>query len=543
MRHFAHITISLDRSPRAVTLIALLLLLLVAAQGSFNVHAAQADYTITLCHNGSGGPPFINKGDHEYSAIDYSCTDNSSAAYFDGITHEVTTGEYNGMLLVGTYRATLEAPAGITIDSVTTTLVSEVQKSGSSVYVEAGDDDGSFYSQEISRASATTSNISRTLPAGDKTLWLGEFCTPNQNVNCFFASTSGILTATDLSLTVHDNELPSLSLTGGRLLLPGSQTGTEDVTFSATAQESGIAEVNAYLGSKLVGSNDYRSTQCSYTTFDPCPKTITDDIAIDTTKVPDGTYPLVLEASDASGNTVSVGSSNEITVANDADPAGASKGTGPGAPNGHDATTKAEIAYLSGKHGKLIVQDGQAANVSGRLTNQTGTPIPSAAVDVLYQTAGSNEPFEVGGHATTNANGVYTFSVPAGPSRVIRSAYRAFANDSGYDATADLTESVTATTSLKVTPSRLRGRTFTFYGQVHAGNFPAGQQVEIKALVGSTWTHVTFAPVASNGQFKVRYRLKHRYNHVTFIFRAMPVASPIWPYEPKESNHAYLHLL
>jgi hypothetical protein len=189
------------------------------------------------------------------------------------------------------------------------------------------------------------------------------------------------------------------------------------------------------------------------------------------------------------------------------------------------------------------VADGQATTVSGRLTDQTGTPIPGATLDLLSQTVGSSAAFAVLGHASTDANGVYTFRVPPGPSRVIRTGYRAFANDTGYDATADLTESVTATTSLSVTPQRLRGRTFTFLGQIHAGNFPPGQQVDIKALIGRFWSHVTFARVASNGRFKTRYRLKHHYHHVTFVFRATPVASPVWPYEAQPSKSAFLHLL
>jgi hypothetical protein len=538
---------SLDRRPRGVTLIVLLTLLIVGAQDISNAGVARADYTITWCENGGSEPPVVNS---DYSAIEYSCTTNPSAVFLDGVSREVSPSEYNGMLAVGRHKVILDAPSGITISSLTATLVSEIQKSGSSTYVEVGDDDGSLYSQEISRQGATISHVSQTLPGGDASVWLGDFCTPNQNVACYFASPYEILTIKGLGLTLHDNELPSLSLTGGRLLLPGSQSGTADVTFSASAHQSGIAEVDAYLGSTLVGRNAYQSTQCSYTQFDPCPREVSDDLKVDTRWVADGTYPLILEASDASGNTVSVESGDEVTVANDASPAGASQGAGsqasssaPGAANGRGATTKAEIAYPSGLHGKITVPDGQSTSVSGRLTNQTGTPIPDATLDVLYQTAGSSEPFVLGGHATTNPNGVYTFQVAPGPSRVIRTGYRAFANDSGYDATADLTENVTAATRLKVTPSRLRGRTFMFYGQVHGGNFPPGQQVEIKVLVGNTWTHVTFAPVAANGEFKVRYRLKHRYNHVTFIFRAKPVASPIWPYEPKESNQAYLHLL
>jgi hypothetical protein len=509
---------------------------------------ARADYTVTWCHGGSHAPPFVNGGS-KYYEIEDRCENNPPVVNLDGYPYEGLSG-YEGMLRVGWYKVTVTAPAGVTISSIHATLVSEALQSGSPVYVEVGDDGGSIYSQDISRAGPTTSKIDQTLPGGNKTVWFGEFCSPYQNVNCFFASPWGLLAVEGFSLTLHDDERPSLSFTGGRLLLPGAQAGTEDVTFSASAQESGIAEVDAYLGSTLVGSDAYQSTQCSYTQFYPCPKSVGDDLKIDTAKVPDGTYPLILEASDASGNTVSVASSVPITVANHASPAGGPQGasaqassTGPGAPNGHSATTKAQISYLSGQQGKIRAREGQSVTVGGRLTNQTGTPIPAATLEVLSQTVGSNASFAVIGHASTDASGVFTFRVPAGPSRVIRTGYRAFTNDSGYDATADLAENVTATTSLGVTPKRLRGRTFTFYGQVHAGSFPPRQQVDIKALIGSSWTHVTFAAVASNGRFKVRYRLKHYYSHVTFIFRATPVASPIWPYEPQQSNPAQLYLL
>jgi hypothetical protein len=456
-----------------------------------------------------------------------------------------TTAGYLGELTGNhSYAVSVSTPGHITISGVNVVLTSEAPRSGGSVpELLVGDTSGVFFSHMISPGEGLSYAINQALPAGETSIMIGERCHLVVNASCYFQSQYGVLTIQDLTLALHDDETPSLTLTGGTLLEPGTQTGTENVSFSAVAKESGIAEVDAYLGSTLVGSDAYRATQCSYTQFDPCPKTVSDTVSIDTAKVPDGSYLLVLKAYDASGNVVGVPWSVPITVANDAAPASASKSTGPGAPNGHDATTKADIAYLSGLHGKITVREGQAANVSGRLTNQTGTPIPDATVEVLYQTIGSSEPFVVGGHATTNANGVYTFSAPAGPSRVIRTGYRAFANESGYDATADLTESVTATTSLKLTPSRLRGRTFTFSGQVHASNFPPGQEVEIQALVGSTWTHVTFAPVASNGRFKVRYRLKRHYHHVTFVFRAIPVASPVWPFEPQRSNLARLRLL
>jgi hypothetical protein len=509
---------------------------------------AKADYAITLC----GSPPLTNgaSGHEAYSEVGYRCTSSPPAITLAGNYVSTTEGLLGTLTFGRTYAVGVSVPGRLTISSVNVVLTSEARRSGSAVELLAEDPDGVFFGHMIGPQEGLSYTVNQVLPAGDKSVSLGERCVPVVNASCYFQSQHGILTIEGLQLVLHDDESPSLSLTGGRLLLPGAQAGTEDVTFSASAQESGIAEVDAYLGSTLVGSDAYQSTQCSYTQFDPCPKNVSDDLTIDTTKVPDGTYPLVLEASDASGNTVSVASSDPITVANHASPAGGPQGNsaqassaGPGAPNGHSATTKAQITYLGSQQGKLEVWLGQSASVSGRLTNQTGVLIPGAKLDILSQTVGSNLPFAVIGHASTDADGMFTFRVPAGPSRVIRTGYRAFANDSGYDATADLTENVTATTTLSVTPKHLRGRTFTFRGQVHAGDFPPGQQVDIKVLIGNSWSHVTFAPVAADGRFKIRYRLKHYYSNVTFTFRATPIANPIWPYQPQQSNPASLHLL
>jgi hypothetical protein len=519
---------------------------------------ARADYTISWCQNGVD-PPLIASisGGQPFNQIVDECGNDLPEVALDGEAMNNGIGGPGGVLPANTlHEAGLSTPegTGITISQAAMTLVSQPYGRGPQAIIQVSDDDGAFFSHQLSAQDANwTYNINQAMRTNDRSVTIGEQCPADpagETDGCEFHTPKRILAITAISLTLHDDEQPTAFLTGGDLLLAGTHTGTETVTFSASASDSGIAEVDAYLGSTLVGSDAYQSTQCSYTLYDPCPPSVNDSIAVDTTKVPDGTYPLVLEAYDASGNVVGVPWNVPIMVANNASPASASTGTGapngpggPGAPNGHGATAKAQITYQIGQRGQITVGDGQNASVSGRLTNQTGAPIPGATLDVLDQTRGSSASFAILGHASTDANGVYTFTVPAGPSRVIRTGYRAFADDSGYDVTADLTENVTATTSLSVTPTRLRGRTVTFVGQIHAGNFPPGQQVEIKALVGSTWTHVTFAPVASNGQFKARYRLKHHYHHVTFVFRAMPVASPIWPYQPKESNPVRLRLL
>jgi hypothetical protein len=546
------------RSSQSLLMLALICFLVIGATAVVVPSRARADYTISWCQNGVD-PPLIASvdGAQPFNQIVDECDGAPPQVALEGFAMNNGIGEPGGDLYENTlYEAGLSTPegTGITISQAAMTLVSQPYGRGPQAIIQASDDQGLFFSHQLSAQDTNwTYNIDQAMPANDRAIAIGEECPADpegQTEGCEFHTPKHILAISKISLTLHDDEQPTAFLTGGNLLLAGTHAGTEDVTFSASAPDSGIAEVDAYLGSTIVGSDAYQSTQCSYTRFDPCPQSVNDSIAVDTTKVPDGSYPLVLEAYDASGNVVGVPWSVPITLANDAPPASASTGagspgisSGPGAPNGHDATTRAEIAYLSGQHGKIAVRDGRATSLTGRLTNQTGTPIPDATVEMLYQTVGSIEPFVVGGHATSNSNGVYTFDVPPGPSRVIRTGYRAFANESGYDATADLTEIVTAATSLGVTPNHLRGRTFMFSGQVHASNFPPGQQVEIQALVGSAWTHVTYAQVTPSGHFKVRYRLKHHYNHVTFIFRATPVTSPIWPYEPRESNRAQLHLL
>jgi hypothetical protein len=536
----------------------LVTLLLVGSFGALRSAVAHADYTVTLCQNGVD-PPLISSipGAGSFNQIEYECAGSQGRIALDGEATNNGIGTPGGVLPANTIsEVALSTPEGtdVTISDAALTLVAQPYGRGPQSVIQVEDGEGIIFSHQLSAADTNwTYAIDQAMSANDRTIVIRDQCPeppPSKPTEpCAFHTPKSVLAITALSLTLHDDEQPTLYLTGGELLLAGAHSGTDLVSFSASAPNSGVAEVDAYLGSTLVGSDAYESTQCSFAQFDPCPPTVSDSVAIDTAKVPDGSYPLVLDARDASGNTAGVPWSVPISVDNNASPATAAKGTGavtnppgPGAPNGRSATSKAQIAYLGDDGGKLKVAEGHAVNVRGRLANQTDTAIPGATVDVLSQTAGSNDPFEVIGHASTDANGAFTFRVPAGPSRVIRTGYRAFANDTGYDATADLSETVTAATSLTVSPKRLRGRSFMFQGLVHASSFPRGQQVEIQALTGSSWTHVTFASVAANGRFKVRYRLKHYYPHVTFVFRAVPVASPIWPYEPQPSNLARLHL-
>ena len=75
----------------------------------------------------------------------------------------------------------------------------------------------------------------------------------------------------------------------------------------------------------------------------------------------------------------------------------------------------------------------------------------------------------------TDADGRYSYAVPAGPSWVIRFAYKASRDDQTFASTSDVTLRVAAKARLRVTPGRVRnGRAVTFRGSCWAVTCRAG---------------------------------------------------------------------
>ena len=158
----------------------------------------------------------------------------------------------------------------------------------------------------------------------------------------------------------------------------------------------------------------------------------------------------------------------------------------PGAPNGTNATASATIQLAV--HGSISRRYTKTAlSIPGKLVNATGQPIAGATIEVLAQIVGTSKPTLIT-HATTGANGTFTVTVPAGPSRVIELAYRAFANATTYAAQARLTESVSAEVLLHINSKHTRPTgTITLSGRV-AGPIPAGGvNLELEVFYHGHW--------------------------------------------------------
>jgi hypothetical protein len=171
----------------------------------------------------------------------------------------------------------------------------------------------------------------------------------------------------------------------------------------------------------------------------------------------------------------------------------------------------------------------RSLQLSGRLLDAQGQPIGSATLDILQQTAGSSNS-RVITHAKTQANGTFAVRVPAGPSRLIEVAYRAFADDASYAAQATVDESVAASVQLSITPRDTSpAGTIILTGKVQGPIPPQGTIVELLVRYRGHWEPFRAPRTDPSGNFEVPYQFEGGTGH--FPFRAeIPAGQADFPY-------------
>jgi hypothetical protein len=107
--------------------------------------------------------------------------------------------------------------------------------------------------------------------------------------------------------TVSDPTPPSVSVVAGGPLVQGEWVRGGQVVGYEASDNTGIREVDVYVGSLRAGS---ASQSCDYSQRVPCPDG-SGQIQVETGKLPEGTQQLHLGAQDASGN---AGESSPVTV-------------------------------------------------------------------------------------------------------------------------------------------------------------------------------------------------------------------------------------
>ena len=215
--------------------------------------------------------------------------------------------------------------------------------------------------------------------------------------------TGPLIGISQLRLTLQESDPPTAQATGGTLLSGGTVRGTQTLSYTATDADSGIRDVAVQIGTATVGTDTY-GDRCANDDWNACPlREDRGDMPIDTSRVPDGTYPLTFAVTDAAGNTATVDSGRTVTINN-----AHANGTGAVGKN-----TNVRLVLGQGQTRALRMVFGHKLVITGQALDSDGKPVPDATVDVASQLGG--QAFTDIGQAHTNANGAFAFPVPPRP--------------------------------------------------------------------------------------------------------------------------------
>ena len=216
-------------------------------------------------------------------------------------------------------------------------------------------------------------------------------------------------------------------------------------------------------------------------------------------------------------------------------PAAASTNTvGAGAANGSAASVAAQI-HLNAPNTIARTYATRAFTISGHLLDSHEQPIVGASLDILERLAGNSQARLIG-HTDSANDGSFAVHVPAGPSRTIIIAYRAFTGDIGYATQTSITETVGGRVRLHITPRNTApAGTITLAGQVQRPIPANGVIVELLVHYHGAWQPFRTPRTDRYGRFHVRYQFQGA--HGAFPFRAeVPGGQEGFPYARGCSN-------
>lgn len=346
-------------------------------------------------------------------------------------------------------------------------------------------------------------------------------------------------------VTLSENVLPHASVVGGTLFGADIATGAEDLRYSASDRESGIAKIEALLGGTVVGVRDL-GTKCGRADFTVCPLLDEGELAIDTTRVADGWYPLTLRVADAAGNQREVQHrvvqvKNREKVVGESAVGGPPSGvpsSGEGGPSG-DAPSMAPLAFgqdasitanfAGSTSSVLTVPFARRVTINGHVATASGRPLGNAQIDIVASSKGADSRETVSASVRSQADGSFSHAVAGRrPSRELRVVYRSISGALAMSRVLKLR--VRTASTLQVV---LRGATVNFKGRVLGGHLPRrGKRVQLQGRApGYQWATFRRIRTDSRGRFSGTYRLPVRRPGVRLQIRALVPGERDYPYQ------------
>jgi hypothetical protein len=390
-------------------------------------------------------------------------------------------------------------------------------------------------------------------------------------------------------LTLEQTSQPRISEVEGELATATTLSGSEDLSFHAEDEGSGVYEAVFTVDGKevaatVLSSNGGHCQNVGQTTdalpaflyLRPCPGSLRADVPFDTTTLTNGTHHLVVSVTNAAGN-ATVALDRNVSVKNDTKGVEAPTALSPEgqqpqsteqhaqpiqitpavtntAPvptvgpqnNGTNASQQAalQVHWSATAKAALASAYGRAETVTGRLTAPTGAPIGKAAVEVFDTPTYERAPTRVLGTAKTEANGTFSFRVPpSSPSARLTFAYSAQQGMPAPSVTASLQLTVLASLSLKIAPrTTQRAGRIVFSGRLRGTPLPpGGKQLVLEArTLGGPWRQFQVLTTAKGGAYRATYRFRLA-GPIDYKFRVVSQREADFPYAEGASNVVLVH--
>lgn len=333
---------------------------------------------------------------------------------------------------------------------------------------------------------------------------------------------TNVLDIKGVEVTLEEKVAPSASIDGGELMTGGPQSGVRALAYTAGDLESGVDRVSAVMGNTVVGAANF-AAECAHADFAACPQARNGSIAVDTRKVPDGSYPLALRVTDAAGNDQAVQASTVVQVVN-----GAVGGAGRLNGSGASKNARLSASFAANKRSTLTVRYGPRVIIRGRLTQPNGDPIGDARLEVEERLASADARSRQSG-LTTARNGTFSYTIARrATSRSLKFQYDADPNDTD-PVVRRLRLRVKASSTLRVS---LHGIWVRYRGRVLTRPLPrAGKLVDIQGRApGGAWKTFAARRTSRRGYFSGTYRLRVRRPGIRLQFRVRIPSESGYPF-------------
>jgi hypothetical protein len=320
-------------------------------------------------------------------------------------------------------------------------------------------------------------------------------------------------------ITLEQTAGPTATNVGGELASAPTVTGSSALTFNASDPGAGVYEAVFSVDGQVVQRTvvDEAGGRCqnlgqttdgtpAFLYLKPCPGSVGADVALDTTRVANGTHRLTVSVIDAAGNGAAV--LDRVVSFYNAPAPGI-----PGPPNGANASAQATLSvrWKRTRKPSLTSAFGSRQAITGRLTGPGGVAISAAQIDV-QATPSTGGPAVAMAGALTDREGRFTMRLARGlSSRTLHFAYRSHIGDATPAATGMLKLAVKAGLTLQITPRTAGvGQSIYFKGRLLGHPIPAaGKQLVLEARSpGGSWIEFKVVRTSSRGSYRASYRFK-----------------------------------